>query len=518
MRKIQVMIMAVVLTACTTVGPDFQSPTVQTANHWAGDNRSVRNTPAHTADWWKVFHDPVLTSLIERGYHHNLSLQAAGVSVLQARAQLAQSVGMLYPQQQTLTGNYVYQRIGGSSLSGLLPSSFNTDSIGVAANWEIDFWGKYRRAIQSNDANFLASLAAYDAALVTLTAEIASTYVNICTYEKLIQVTQSNIRIQKESLNIALSRFNAGETSLLDVEQAKTQLSETLASLPPLEANLQQQKDALAVLLGTTPNKVGPLLSGGKGIPKAPASVAVGIPKDLLRQRPDVQQAELQALAQSAAVGVQEANLYPALSLSGSFSFASSNINDSSTSDIFQWSNRTISFGPYLSLPIFNYGQLTNAVRAQDAAFQEAILNYQNVVLQAQQEVQDGIVSYVQSQKAVNSLIQANTSAERSTHLAMIRYKEGQTDYTTVLNAEQDQLSVQTSLTRQQGNVPQGLIALYRALGGGWQIRQGNDVVSDETKMEMAQRTNWGNLLEQTSHEAPKTVREQAQQTQVPNW
>lgn len=500
------------------VGPNYKEPKTDVANHWMQKNSAVEEAPLRDANWWKVFHDPTLTALINQGYHNNLSVQSAGVRVLQARAQLAQSVGELYPQQQALIGNYTYNRIGGSSLQDILPSSFETALLGFSASWEIDFWGKYRRAIQANDATFLASVAAYDNALVILTADIASTYVSIRTDEKLIQVTKANIQLQKMSLKIAQSRFKGGQTSLLDVQQAQTTLAETEATLPTLVSNLQHQKDKLGVLLGIIPNDVNALLTKSHGIPKAPPTVAVGIPKEALAQRPDIHQARLEAIAQSENIGAVKANLYPAFSLSGTFAFAANSIGANSISDIFDWSNRTITAGPSVAWPLLNYGQITNAVRMQDAAFQQALLKYLNLVLQAQQEVQDNITRYIEAKKAENYLIQANNSAIQSTKLALVRYKEGEAIYTTVLDAERQQLRIQTSLTNAKGDISQALVALYRALGGGWQMRGCNDIVPDHIKKEMAARTNWGSLLKQQNHLPPATSGQRTKQLYLPNW
>ncbi len=536
MSKLKAVVVATLpiflLGSCAMVGPDYKTPETKVESQWETGAKNVKSEPVKDMAWWESFNDPVMTSLIEEGYKNNLSLQSAGVKVLQTRAQFAESVGDLYPQSQTLSGNYIQQGIGsGNSLSNVIPSTFDTASYSVSAGWEVDFWGKYRRAIRSNDASFLSSIAAYDNMLVSLTGEIASNYVAIRMYEEQLDVTEDNIVLQKESLRIAKARYESGEVSLLDVEQALTQLNQTIASLPPIRISLQKQKNALAVLLGTTPDKVnGLLLVKGKkahqhrsleknnGIPVAPSSVTVGIPKDVLRQRPDVHQAELDAIAQSEGIGAVKAQLYPAFSLSGSFGFSSSNIPPQETSDIFQWSNHTYSIGPSLSLPLLNYGQITNQVRAQDAIFQQAILNYQNVVLEAQQEVQDGIVSYVESQNTVQALILANESAKKTTELSLIRYKAGETDYTTVLDAEQQQLSVQMSLTDALGDIPQGLISLYRALGGGWQIRKGHPIVPQAMKDEMAERTNWGSLLEESNDEAPKDIKEQMRELWLPNW
>lgn len=501
------------LNACT-VGPDYQAPKTKIEDQWMGANKGnhgVNTSKTQDAAWWKSFNDPVLNNLIEIGYQNNLSLQSTGAKVLQAKAQLAQSVGELYPQEQGASGNYTRERLGGgSSIYGAnTPSNFNIASSSISSTWELDFWGKYRRAVHANNASFFASMAAYDDALVSLTAEIGSTYIAIRMYQTQILVTEKNIALQKENFHMTETRYQAGKADLSDVEQARTTLNQTEASLPPLKTDLQQQKDALAVLLGTTPDKVDGLLGKGKPhMPVAPSSVAVGIPKDVLRQRPDVHEAELEAIAQSEGIGAIKAQLYPAFSLNGSFGYSSSNVGKSSPSDIFQWSNHTYSVGPSLSIPLFNYGQITNQVRTQDAAFQAAIFNYQNVVLTAQKEVQDGITSYVESQQALKSMSAANIAAIKTTQLSITRYEAGEIDYSSVIDAEKNQLAVQMSLINAQSSVPQGLISLYRALGGGWQIRKGHDVISDDVKKEMQARTNWGSVLD--DKKAPSTV--------LPSW
>ncbi|HDR0609972.1 TPA: efflux transporter outer membrane subunit [Legionella pneumophila] len=517
MLKILALLSCLILSSCL-VGPNFKEPKKDAANCWLTSSPAIKQSAFQNANWWKVFNDPTLTALIDNGYHNNLSLQMAGVRVLQARAQLAQSVGELYPQQQAMVGDYNYNRIGGNQLQGLLPPDFLTASLGFSASWELDFWGKYRRAIQSNDALFLASLAAYDSALVTLTSDIASTFIKIRTSEELIKVTKTNIQVQAMSLKIAKDRYYGGQTSLLDVEQAATELAETQSKLPQYVSDLQHQKDILAVLLGTTPDKVDDLLKKNKGIPKASAVVEVGIPKEVIARRPDVYQARMEAIAQSAAIGAVKANLYPSLSLVGTFVFASNNIGNSTISDIFNWSNRNIVAGPSLAWSLLNYGQITNAVRAQDAAFQQALLNYLNLVLKVQQEVQDNITRYVEGQKTVSSLKTANAAAIESTRLALVRYKEGEANYTTVLNAEQQQLRVQTSLVNATGELALSLVGLYRSLGGGWQIRGKNDIVSNQIKSEMAARTNWGSLLKQENHLPPDSNGQRMKQLYLPTW
>ncbi len=514
-----VFLLCLLLSACM-VGPDYKEPAKPEARHWKTNPTSVNERPFKNPEWWTSFHDPTLTQLIQKGYSSNLSLQSAGVKVLQARAQLAQSVGQLYPQQQAIVGNYTYYRVGGGSLQNLLPTNIDTAMLGFSANWELDFWGKYRRAILSNDGMFLASVAAYDNALITLTSDIANTYIKIRMVEAQIKVTKANIEVQKIGLYLANVRYQAGQTSLIDVEQAKTELTETESKLPTLVGQLQVQKDVLSVLLGEVPNQLDGYLNARphRGIPLAPVSVAVGIPKETLARRPDIATARLQAIAQSEMIGSTKANLFPSLSLAGTFAFSSNNIGSSSTSDLFQWSNRTITAGPGLNWPFLNYGQITNAVRVQDAVFQQALLNYVNVVLKAQQEVQDNITLFIEANVAKQYLVKSNQAAIKTLKLALVRYREGEIDFTPVLYAEQQQLRVQSSLINAEGDIPQALVALYRSLGGGWEIRRGHDVVPEEMKQAMAKRTNWGVLLQPQEHQMPTTSQQWFRQLYLPRW
>ena len=517
-------ILAVLLVAaCTKVGPDFETPEAKVSSDWIeNEGKELPETPFKSDKWWEALNDPTLNRLIDEAYKSNYSLQVAGVRILEARAQLGVTIGQSYPQQQALTGDYTAARQSPNSSTAIPIPGFqtlNTQSVqfGLTASWEIDFWGKFRRAIESADASLMSSIAAYDAALVTLTSDVAATYITIRTYEERIRIARANVEIQKESLRIANVRYNEGETSLLDVEQALTELAQTQAQIPGLETSLRQAKNSLAVLLGVPPAQVRALLEGPSQIPAAPAQIAVGIPKDLLRRRPDVRQAELVAASQSAQIGVAKAQLYPAFSLVGFFGFASSNVGSASLGDVFSWGSRTGSIGPSMTFPFLNYGQLTNQVRAQDAAFQQTVLVYQNTVLTAQKEVEDGLAAYLLAQQSVARYREAERSAAKSADLALVRYREGQTDYTTVITAQQQLLSVQDSLAINLGNVPQGLVSVYRALGGGWELRNGNDFVPDDVKQAMAKRTDWGDLLDPANHQAPTQDQRDAL-IRAPDW
>lgn len=504
------------------IGPDFATPQTDVANNWATkDTARISDARPRDAAWWKNFDDPALNRLIELAYKQNLDLRQAGVNVLQARAQLGAAIGEEYPQVQQASGQLGYNNRGRNDTS-LLPfgssdTSYSTLKYGLTSTWEVDFWGKFRRAVESADENFLASISNYDAALVSLTATVASTYVNIRTLEARLKVLRDNVKAQEGNLEIATTRFNAGETSERDVTQAVSQLGDTQAQIPPVEVSLAQAEHSLAVLLGMTSAKLETVLTGEGPIPTAPEEVAVGIPRDLLRQRPDVRRAEHVAAAESALIGAAEADLYPAFSLSGTFGFSSTDIARRSLGDAFTWNGRVFSIGPAVQWNIFNYGQITNQVRAQDAQFQAAVIGYQNTVLQAQREVEDALVAFVKSDDAVTYLEKAVKASKRSLELSVIQYREGATDFTTVLTSEQALLRQQDQLTAARGNVPLSLISVFQALGGGWEIREGNDFVPMEIKDEMKERTDWGDLLEVKTH-APPTVEERKALFRAPDW
>ena len=377
--------------ACAKVGPDYARPPLPLNENWleAQDQR-VKTRPGEYRTWWRVFKDPTLDQLIETAYRENLNLRVAGVRVLEARAQLGIATGQLYPQTQQATGSLTKERISAgtpfigssnasSSFGGL---SLVQSQVGLTASWEIDFWGKWRRAIESADASLLASVANYDSTLVSLTANVANLYIAIRTLEKRLIIARQNVETQRQSLQIARDRFEGGTTSKRDVDQARTVLASTEATVPALRIQLRQAKDALCVLLGLPPSLLADRLQGKEAvIPAPPAEVVVGIPVDLLRRRPDIRAAEYNAMAQCSQIGVSKAQLYPAFSLSGNFGFLSSDVKGVTLADMFNWRNRTGAMGPSVTWNIFNYGQITNLVRVQDARFQELLVTYQNTVL-----------------------------------------------------------------------------------------------------------------------------------------
>jgi NodT family efflux transporter outer membrane factor (OMF) lipoprotein len=478
------------------LGPDFKTPPTRVAEKWVEqDHTSLDPSASDHREWWTVFNDPVLTQLIRLAYEQNLALQTAGVRVLEARARLGIAIGELYPQQQQVGASLSYNRIPLSVPYNVITSTYWTDQFGAQAAWELDLWGKFRRAIESADAAFLASVADYDAVLVTLIGDVASAYVQIRTTEKQILIARNNLEVQRAALKIAMAKFQYGTVARRDVYQAENVLNATEATIPQLNIPLSQAKNALSVLLGMAPEPLDNLLAGSADIPTAPAQIVVGIPADLLRRRPDLRRAELQAAAQSAQVGLAKADLFPSFSLLGNVGTLSSDIGTNSLRHVFTRDSLHYSVGPTIQWNVLNYGRITNNVRVQDAKFQALLIDYQNTVLKAQQEVADGIAAFIHSREQATFLGQSAEAAEGALRIAMLQYRDGIADFTTVLTAEQNLYQTQNNLALATGSIALGLITTYRALGGGWQIREGRDFVPAEMQREMAERTNWGALL-----------------------
>jgi NodT family efflux transporter outer membrane factor (OMF) lipoprotein len=476
-----------------------------------------------------VFGDPVLDRLIELAYQQNLTLQQAGLRILEARAQLGIAVGSLYPQQQQATADSTYvrsSRNAANTAGGDL--NFWNHDVGLTAGWEIDFWGRFARGIESADASLLASVASYDDVLVGLTAQVAAAYITVRTFEERIAIATGNIKLQERGLRLARVRYRNGDTTELDVNQAETLLRGTQASVPSFESGRRQSINALATLLGVTPAEAYVLLEGATeqaaAIPAAPAEVTVGIPAELLRRRPDVRLAELQAWAQSAAIGVAQADLYPSIALFGTIGLNTGGSTNTSRNgsvdlgDLFDTDALRFQGGPSLTWNVFNYGRIKNSVRVQDARLQQLLVNYQNTVLRAGQEVEDAMAGFLQSQRQAEFLKQGVAAAQRSVDIALVQYRDGATDYTTVLDTQRSLLSQQDQFTATRGSIAQNLVSMYRGLGGGWQIREGQEFVSEETRAVMRERTDWGGLLDPEAVEDIPSPDEARETLRKPDW
>jgi NodT family efflux transporter outer membrane factor (OMF) lipoprotein len=435
--------LAVSLAGCL-VGPNFVTPLAPVAANWREKGYpSIKTNRVDYHRWWAAFQDLTLERLIDMAYNQNLTLAAAGARVIEARAMLGAAVGDFYPQTQQLSGSGEYLQPSRTDATSnpnnvIAQRQFWRVNFGGAAAWELDFWGKFRRGVEAADAAYLASIATYDDVLVTLLADVATTYIGIRTLQQEIAIARANVVKQREALKIARDRFQGGATSELDVFQAENVLGQTQAAIPQLTAQLLQGENALGVLLGVPPSTVAALLSPSRGIPSPPRSVGVGIPADLLRRRPDVRAAELKAQAQSARVGMAAADLWPAFSLTGSLGTLVSTTNGHSLNQLFTNPSVTFAFGPSFSWPVFNYGQITNQVRAEDAELQALLTEYQSVVLKAQREVEDGLAGYLQGRRQVGYLASSAKAANQALTVAIDQYQLGTRDFTTVLIAEQN--------------------------------------------------------------------------------
>ena len=486
---------AVLFSGCTTLGPDFKTPEAPKPQKWLeSKDEKIKKETREYGDWWTLFDDPVLDRLIETAYNQNLSLQIAGIRILEARAVLGIAIGSQFPQSQQLSGSYA--RIENSentfpNTPGDITTGFNNWAVGFDAAWELDFWGRFRRNVESADATLRGSIASYDDVLITLTAEVANAYTAIRTFEERLALARRNVEIQQRSLRITDVRFQNGATTELDVRQAESLLHNTEALIPQLEAGLRQSKNALSILLGIPPSDLQDILGSEPGlIPAPPTEVAVGVPAELLRRRPDIRSAELQAATQSALIGVAQADLYPSISIVGSVGFEAEDFGD-----LFKGGSLTGLIQPGFNWNIFNYGRLKNNVRVQDSRLQQLLVTYQNTVLNAYREVEDSLVDFLRGKERVGYLSQAVKAADRSVNLALIQYRDGTTDYTRVLNTQDALVGQQDQLTATRGDVVVSLIAMYKALGGGWQLREGRPFVSETTLEEMRARTDWGKML-----------------------
>jgi NodT family efflux transporter outer membrane factor (OMF) lipoprotein len=486
---------------CFSLGPDFETPHSEVADGWMGaaDDR-VSPDSGDYAEWWKTFDDPVLESLIAQAHAQNLSLQIAGLRVYEARAIVGIAVGTLYPQvqQASASGSSVSISENADPVSNLpspvregVDASFGNFLTGFDAAWELDFWGRFRRAVESSDANLAATIATFDDVRVTLTGEVAGAYVLLRTLEERLAVARSNVAIQERSLEISEARSRNQLTTELDPALARALLRDTQSTVPQLEAGLRQVKNALSVLLGKPPGALDAELAAGAGIPVSSTEVAVGIPAELLRRRPDIRRAELQAAAQSARIGIAKAELFPAFTLAGSIGLAAD-----TGGDMFESGSGTAFGLARFSWNLFNYGRIRNLVRVQDARFQQLITGYQNTVLRAAREVEDATAGFLAAQEQVGFLADGAQAAQRAVDLSLIQYRDGVADYTLVLDSQRFLLLQQDRLTQSRGQVARSLIAIYKALGGGWEQRSLDELVPDETKRAMSERTNWGELLE----------------------
>jgi multidrug efflux system outer membrane protein len=480
------------LGGCTAVGPDFRPPEVPWLPTWKPSSPAPATTPGQPAptgapdDWWRVFDDPGLDQVVLAAQRSNPGVRTAGLRILEARAQLGIAGSALYPQLQQASAQAL--EVGQDPSDGR-STSYTSYGAAFDVAWELDFWGRFRRGIEAVDAAYFASLAQYDDVQVLVAAQAASFYATIRTLELRLRLARDNAALQRRSLEITERLFRSGNESELDVQQARSLYYGTLATIPELESAQRQAESALNVLLGRPPGPLPEMATGREQIPRTDLAVIVDIPADLLRRRPDVRNAEMQLAAQSALIGVSEAALYPSIALVGSVGLSSTSQESSSTT--LSWT-----VGPALVWNVFDYGRLRNEVLVQDARFQQLYEAYQNTVLQAARELDDAAVSFATNRAQVDVLEQAVQASRRSLDIATIQYQEGLVDFERVLDSQRTLFGQQDRLVTTRGGVTQSLIALYKAMGGGWQTSRTRPVVDAATREQMSERSRWNDLLD----------------------
>jgi len=473
--------LALCLTGCTSVrdyvrngfkvGCNYCPPQAPVAKHWIdADDLHIRENSEIPCQWWSVFEDPVLDRLVDSAYHQNLSLREAGFRILQARAELAITRGNLFPQLQDMTGSYQREATSLAS-SNPRPGArqfFDQWNAGFNLAWELDFWGRFRRAVDAAEDTLDASVADYDDVLVTLLGDVAANYLEVRTDQERIRLLRENESLQRGVLEYVEKQYKAGfRVSELDLSQARSTLSETSSYIPQLEIDLRQSANRLCTLLGMPARKLDEQLGIGP-IPTAPPEIAVGLPAELLRRRPDVRRAERLAAAQAEAIGIAQAEFYPIITVSGTLGWQAA-----SFSRLFSSRALNGAVGPSFQWNLLNYGRLTNNVRFQDARFQELVAAYQDTVLRAGEEVENGLVTFLRAKERARLLEVSVENSKKAVVIVISQYEAGkkEVDFNRYALIAQDLVRQQDLLAQARGQIALGLIQVYRALGGGWELR-----------------------------------------------
>jgi len=473
-QSIATVMAAFSIAGCAAVGPDYLPREVSAPEQWNTDLKE-RVTGGSMdiqmpANWWTVLNDPTLTALIERAVKDNLDLKEAMERVREARARRGISSADRFPTIDAI-GSANSSRSSENTGSG---KSRELYAAGFDAGWELDLFGGVRRSIEAAQADLEASQEDLRDVLVTLLAEVALNYVETRTFQTRLAVAGANLKAQTETYELTGFRFEAGLTTALDVEQAKYNLENTRSKIPTLRSSLEEAKNRLAVLLGTHPGTMDADLAEIKPIPTTPLEIAVGVPAQILRRRPDIRRAERNLAAQSARVGVATAQLYPKFSLLGSIG-----LEALSAGDLFSTANRTYSIGPKFSWSIFDAGAIRQNIEVQNALQEQSLIQYESAILAALEDVENALKVYAEEHLRRQSLAEATHAAQNAVDLALTQYSSGLIDFRDVLDAQRSLLSFQDQLAASEGTVTSNLIRLYKALGGGWTSLTPETKISD---------------------------------------
>lgn len=509
MLRLVIAASAVVVLGGCTLGPNFTPPRWASPDSWfAGPHETIARvrsgpTPAPVnPDWWSLFNDPKLTALENKVAAQNLDVRTAMIRVVESRADLANAQSAEFP---TLNANASYSRtkssnVGqfaiapnplgangaqGNSAGGLGSaklSPFNVYQGGFGATWEVDLWGSVRRSVESARATLLASVDAERGALLASLAEVARDYIALRGVQAQLRIARDNVHTAEQSLQLTQQRAAGGVTTDLDVANASAQVRTTAAQIPQLQQQEAADINALSLLLGQPPNALRGELAEPEPVPPVPPQVPVGLPSELARRRPDIMQAEAQLHAATANTGVAVAAFYPSITLSGSVGLQALD-----PGMLFSFNARQYSMGPGITIPIFQGGQLRASLHLREAQQEEAAVNYQKTVLQAWHDVDNALTAYHAEQARRDQLLRAVEDNRRALSLAQSRYQQGVADFLTVLDAERSLLSTQEQLADSTTTVSEDLVALYRALGGGWQtaLPPGEDAKMQQAAFEL---------------------------------
>jgi len=447
------------------VGPDYKPAEAPVACKWIDANdKRVHTSKDDLAGWWTVFDDPLLNDIIHRAYNQNLTLREAGFRVMAARAQLGIANGQFFPQTQNSTGSY--RRIGSGG------NFFDQWNLNFNLAWELDFWGRFRRAIIAAEATLDASVFDYDDAVVTLLSDTATSYAAIRTSQERIRLLDITIQVQEDVLKYVEERVqqNVRGTTEIDRAQARSNLEQTRAGRSQLVLDLRTAENQLCILMGIPAIELTDLLASGPKtqIPVTPEYVVTGIPADLLRRRPDVRRAERLAAAQAEQIGIAETDWYPAISITGTLGWQARNL-----SDLFRPESLNSNVGPSFQWNLLNYGRILNNVRLQDAQLRELIVTYQATVLQADLDVENGIVTFIQAHDRADNLRKSVDESWLALQVIVAQYRAGLAglDFNRYATIVQNLVVQQDQWAQARGQIALGLIQVYRGLGGGWQIK-----------------------------------------------
>jgi NodT family efflux transporter outer membrane factor (OMF) lipoprotein len=459
------------LTGCAAVGPDFAPPATAVPAGWnrleASDSPVARaEAPGDLSEWWKNLDDPLLSELVGEALQVSPDLRSAQARLREARARRVVAAAGRYP---SVTAFGSASRSESSEQAGSGDTS-NFFSAGFDASWEIDVFGGVRRSVEAAEADLESTEAILENTRVSLAAEVALDYVEVRTQQTLIGIAQANLATQSETLQLTEWRAQAGLVSSQDVEQARSNREQTRALIPALETVLAEAENRLDLLLGGAPGTLHARLSPVGALPAMPGAIAVGIPADTLRQRPDVRAAERALAAETARVGVAEAARYPAFNLSGSIGLEALTLGALGNSGA-----ATSSLFAGVTGPIFDAGRLRAQVEIQDALREQALVAYEQALLTALQDVENALVALARNRERTEALANATESARNAAELARQRYSAGLIDFQSVLDSERSVLVLEESLASSRANGVQELIRLYKALGGGWSPQPSED-------------------------------------------